>query len=193
MNKIGERIAVYRKTNGMTQDQLANVLGVSPQTVSKWETGTTMPDIMLLPVIAEVFETSVDSLFGSNKKAECKSFSTQNISDEMLDEFFKSMSCFWLGFEQNVSVTPEERANDTREFLKAHKNTQMLVMCNCDGNGVYGDSDMALTFNKSKEDIDALLQGDDAWTVLKRFADGEFFFGDKFIEFIKQNAHSTDI
>ena len=35
--------------NGFTQEILANTLGVSPQTVSKWETGTTMPDILLLP------------------------------------------------------------------------------------------------------------------------------------------------
>jgi transcriptional regulator with XRE-family HTH domain len=49
MNSIGERIAQLRKNSGFTQEILANTLGVSPQTVSKWETGTTMPDILLLP------------------------------------------------------------------------------------------------------------------------------------------------
>lgn len=49
MNNIGERIAQLRKNNGFTQEVLANTLGVSPRTVSKWETGTTMPDILLLP------------------------------------------------------------------------------------------------------------------------------------------------
>ena len=49
MNNIGERIAKLRKNSGFTQEVLANTLGVSPQTVSKWETGTTMPDILLLP------------------------------------------------------------------------------------------------------------------------------------------------
>ena len=49
MNSIGERIAQLRKNSGFTQEILANTLGVSPRTVSKWETGTTMPDILLLP------------------------------------------------------------------------------------------------------------------------------------------------
>ena len=57
MNNMGEIIAKLRKDAGFTQEQLANMIGVSAQTVSKWETGTTMPDIMLLPIIADVFNT----------------------------------------------------------------------------------------------------------------------------------------
>jgi len=46
-NTIGERIAVLRKSKGFTQEELASAIGVSAQSVSKWETGTTMPDILL--------------------------------------------------------------------------------------------------------------------------------------------------
>jgi len=49
---IGKNIADLRKNRGMTQEQLADILGVSSQTISKWENEVTMPDIMLLPVIA---------------------------------------------------------------------------------------------------------------------------------------------
>ena len=61
---IGKNIAELRKSSGMTQEQLAEILGVSSQTVSKWENDTTMPDIMLLPTIAGSFDITVDELYG---------------------------------------------------------------------------------------------------------------------------------
>lgn len=56
-----------RKGRSMTQEQVAEVLSVSPQAVSRWETGATYPDIALLPSIAEFFETTVDALLGTGK------------------------------------------------------------------------------------------------------------------------------
>lgn len=62
MKDMGEIIAKLRKGAGFTQEKLAAMVGVSSQTVSKWETGTTMPDILLLPIIADVFDVDIDSL-----------------------------------------------------------------------------------------------------------------------------------
>lgn len=64
MSKIKLKIAELRKSKGVGQQDLADVLGVSFQSVSKWETGTTMPDITLLPSIAEYFNVSIDELLG---------------------------------------------------------------------------------------------------------------------------------
>jgi len=61
---LSERILSLRKEKGLTQEALAGQLGVSFQAVSKWENGQSCPDIALLPLLAEVFEVSVDSLFG---------------------------------------------------------------------------------------------------------------------------------
>lgn len=61
---IGRRIAALRKGAGMTQEQLAERLGVSPQAVSKWENDISCPDISMLPAIAEVFGVSADALLG---------------------------------------------------------------------------------------------------------------------------------
>lgn len=61
---LGNRIAYYRRLNAMTQEELSYKLNVSPQAVSKWEQQLSSPDIMLLPVLAEVFHISVDELFG---------------------------------------------------------------------------------------------------------------------------------
>lgn len=60
---IGKNIARLRKEKDWTQAELGEMLGVSNQAVSKWESETSMPDIMLLPSIADAFECSIDDLF----------------------------------------------------------------------------------------------------------------------------------
>lgn len=61
---IGENIRKYRKQADLTQEELADKLGVSYQSVSRWENGSTYPDIELLPAIAELLSGSVDELMG---------------------------------------------------------------------------------------------------------------------------------
>ncbi len=67
MINIGKNIKSFRHSYGFTQAYLAERLGISVQAVSKWETGTSMPDIMLLPEIARVFGVSVDELFSDGE------------------------------------------------------------------------------------------------------------------------------
>lgn len=62
--KIGKKISEKRKEKGITQEELANYLGVSKPAVSKWESGQSYPDILLLPVMAAYFNISVDELIG---------------------------------------------------------------------------------------------------------------------------------
>lgn len=62
--QIHLKIAVLRKNKGMTQQELGDAIGVSYQTVSKWENGVTMPDIGMLPVLSEYFHVTVDELLG---------------------------------------------------------------------------------------------------------------------------------
>ena len=60
---IGNKIRELRLKHNITQSQLAEVLSVTIQSVSKWETGRSFPDITLLPVIARYFGISMDELF----------------------------------------------------------------------------------------------------------------------------------
>lgn len=60
---IAENIAKLRKSKGVTQEQLAATVNVSAQAVSKWETGTSQPDVQTLPLIADYFGVSIDYLF----------------------------------------------------------------------------------------------------------------------------------
>ncbi len=64
---LAERLRKYRKEKDMTQEALAQVIGVSPQSVSKWECGDGYPDITLLPGIANYFEVSIDELLGNDE------------------------------------------------------------------------------------------------------------------------------
>lgn len=64
MKKIQLRIADLRKQRRITQQELADAIGVSFQTISKWETSATMPDISVLPLLAEYFQVSTDQLLG---------------------------------------------------------------------------------------------------------------------------------
>ncbi|MCL2367044.1 MAG: DNA (cytosine-5-)-methyltransferase [Oscillospiraceae bacterium] len=57
-------ISRYRKETGLTQEALAEHLGITFQAVSKWETGQTVPDTMLLPKLAQILNVSVDKLLG---------------------------------------------------------------------------------------------------------------------------------
>lgn len=61
---LGERIKYHRKRLGLTQEELAQRMGVSAQAVSKWENNLSCPDISILPELAEVFDISLDELLG---------------------------------------------------------------------------------------------------------------------------------
>ena len=65
---MGARIARSRKEKGMTQEALANALGVSNQAVSKWEGGVCCPDIQLLPSLCDTLGLTLDELFGRERK-----------------------------------------------------------------------------------------------------------------------------
>ena len=62
-NRIGKNIAELRKRDHLTQEQVAKLLNVSPQAVSKWENGISLPDTEMMPKIAAVFGTNMDYLY----------------------------------------------------------------------------------------------------------------------------------
>ena len=76
--KINKIIKELRKKTNMTQEQLANILSISPQAVSRWENGTAMPDISYLPLLANLFGVTTDYLLGMD-------YSTY---DETIDKIF---------------------------------------------------------------------------------------------------------
>ena len=69
MNTIGKRIAEARKAKNINQNELAEILCVSPQAVSKWENDISCPDISLLPGLAKTLGISVDELLSGKQES----------------------------------------------------------------------------------------------------------------------------
>ena len=117
--ELGKKIKQLRFKAGLTQEQLAEKLGLGAQAVSKWETSVAMPDITLLPQIAEIFGVSIDDLFdltseqrlnGIENRLDAEDDLPQDIFWEY-EEFLKSQ----LADEKN-----KERATSLIAYLYWH-------------------------------------------------------------------------
>lgn len=86
--RCGEQLAFLRREKQITQEQLAQAMGVTNQAVSKWECGQSYPDITLLPRLAAYFQVTVDELLGVAKP--------------------QSMGNVYLGIKELFRETPEE-------------------------------------------------------------------------------------
>ena len=118
----------YRKLAGMTQEEVANYLMVTPQAVSKWETGNGTPDISLLVPIAEIFGISTDELLGNTAKVNGYRTESQE-SDSTYEERYEKYHTLLKYNPTNadilsklLSLTAEwlssERANMTEEKVE---------------------------------------------------------------------------
>ena len=83
--KIGGFLKDLRKEKGITQEQLAEKLGVSGRTISRWETGNNMPDISLLVEIAEYFDVSIPEIIKGERKSEDMKEETKEVAETMSD------------------------------------------------------------------------------------------------------------
>ena len=77
---MGKRISDLRKSKGMTQEQLAQQVGVTAQAVSKWENDLSCPDISILPQLAEALGVTTDELLGRTPLQEVKSETSETKS-----------------------------------------------------------------------------------------------------------------
>lgn len=111
-HSIGETLRQLRLQKGLTQEQLAEVFGVSAQAVSRWENDTSYPDITLLPGLAMFYNTSVDAIVG-------------------MDEIRKEETLRKIHSEINLLVTighTEEAVTLIRESLKTYPSDSGLLM-----------------------------------------------------------------
>ena len=81
--KIGTFLKLLRKEKNLTQEQLAEQLGVSNRTVSRWENGNNMPDISLLSEIAEFYDVSIPELIYGERKSENMREEAKEVAETM--------------------------------------------------------------------------------------------------------------
>jgi len=83
--KVGSFLKELRKEKGVTQEQFAEILGISGRTVSRWETGSNMPDISLLVEIAEFFEVSIPEIINGERKSENMNQEIKEVAESLSD------------------------------------------------------------------------------------------------------------
>ncbi len=104
---LGNQIRLNRRRINLTQEQLAEKFGTSPQAVSRWENGTTYPDIEMLPMIASFFEISLDALLG------CTEEEKEKFCEELQKSFEDAVRT--NDIEKTIEVMREIRRN-LREY-----------------------------------------------------------------------------
>ncbi len=162
MKQIGENIANLRRANGMTQEQLADIIGVSAQSVSKWETSTTMPDIMLLPVIADIFGVTVDVMYGRIKVEEKKS--ADKVFSDTIDTLLAGIGSF-----MDQYGTEEKRLY--REALEKDPHLKTGIM-NCGEGSVFYCGELGAALLKKQKD--EVFASEGACSVLDMLGDEKF-------------------
>lgn len=96
-SRIGQNIRALRARRLVSQEDLADAIGVTAQAVSKWETGVANPDLMLLPKLAEYFDVTIDSLFyiGEN----------DNMLPEDSADVLRQHADWWAGISETDLTT----------------------------------------------------------------------------------------
>lgn len=171
MNTIGEKIAELRKNRKMTQEELAGIVGVSAQSVSKWENSQTMPDIMLLPTLASALDVTVNDLFSIVSCVDhYESIHPDKAPEYAYRELVKALQ---QGLCDRDSL-PREEIVQTIARLGEGENGQSGLVGYDHGEmsgAVYANRNIALSFVKSKADALALLEDEKAAGILSVLAD----------------------
>ena len=169
MEIMARMIAQLRREHSMTQEALAERIGVSPQTVSKWENRTTCPDVALLPVIADVFDVTIDALYGREDAR--RAILPEQAIDHVID----------CARETFVGVCYEpERDGSFGAELAAYKRAMMLdarhrsVIENDRDVLYFRESRGLMALRKPEEGWNTLFDREDVAEILRLIADADF-------------------
>ncbi|MBR4192942.1 MAG: helix-turn-helix domain-containing protein [Oscillospiraceae bacterium] len=118
--ELGKKIRQLRFKAGLTQENLAEQLGLGPQAVSKWETGAALPDITLLPKLAEIFGVSIDELFDLSAEQRLNRIENSLDNEKTLpQELFREYEDFLK--DQLQDETHQKRATELLAYLYWHR------------------------------------------------------------------------
>ena len=118
--ELGKKIRQLRFKAGLTQEQLAEKLGIGPQSVSKWENAVAMPDITTLPLLAEVFGVSIDDLFDLTAEQRLNRIENRmDAEEELTQDVFREYEDF-LKTQMN-DETHQKRATSLIAYLYWHR------------------------------------------------------------------------
>jgi transcriptional regulator with XRE-family HTH domain len=108
---VGEVIAEQRKKKNVTQQDLADFIGVTKASVSKWETNQTYPDITLLPLLAAYFDISIDSLLSYNSQ----------LTSEEIQNIYRSL-------QGTLKTCPEDTLESLNRFIRRYYSCYPFIL-----------------------------------------------------------------
>ena len=118
--ELGKKIRQLRFRAKLTQEQLANKLGIAPQSVSKWENAASMPDITTLPLLAEVFGVTIDELFDLTSEQRLSRIENSlDITEELSPDLFRDYEDFLKA--QLEDAQNRQRATSLIAYLYWHR------------------------------------------------------------------------
>ena len=124
--ELGKKIRQLRFRAGLTQEQLAEKMGVGPQAVSKWENAAAMPDITALPLLAETFGVSIDDLFDLTTEQRLSRIENRmDMEEELPQDVFWEYEEFLKG--QLTSEPYKKRAGELIAYLYWHRMNSYAV------------------------------------------------------------------
>ena len=169
MERLARMIAALRRERGMTQEALAERIGVSPQTVSKWETDTNCPDVALLPILADEFGVSIDTLYG--RQAAQRALQPGEAIDRVIEAVRETVVATVYSpeldgrFEDQLAQYKRVMQSDLRQRSIIENDRDVLYFREALG---------ALALRKPEEGWNTLFGRDDAAALLRLLADDDF-------------------
>lgn len=124
--EIGKTIKTLRLEKQVRQEEMAQYLGVSSQAVSKWETGSSLPDITLLPAIAAYFGATIDELFQLSNESRLEQIENMmlresRVKQETFDQSVRFLKDILLDEPKNVRVYTDLAALYNHRALSDHR------------------------------------------------------------------------
>ena len=147
---IAASIARLRRERGMTQEALAEVIGVSPQTISKWENSTTYPDVALLPVLADVFGVTIDALYGREMQ---QSLLPENAIDNVIEHARRTF--VGVCYNPELDGKFEDQLAQYKKVMQADPRHRSVI-----------ENDRDVLYFREKLGVLALRKPEDGWSSL---------------------------
>ncbi len=166
---LAENIARLRRERGMTQESLAEMIGVSSQTISKWENSATWPDVALLPVIADVFGVTIDALYGREDERRAIH------PDKAIDQVIEAVRETIVGACWNPETDGKFEDNLEKYRKVMQSDLQQRSVIENDQDALYFRETLgALALRRPEEGWNSLFARDDVATLLRTLADDDF-------------------
>ncbi len=178
---LGDNIRRCRRALDMTQEQLAEQLGVSFQSVSRWENGTTYPDMELLPALARIFSVTVDALLGVSDDERRKQF--ESVCDRLKKELYADEKN-----EEAIVTVLRELRRDYMEFFF----NDTYYFYDIRNSGAYK---LPAVMQEVRLIFDEIVRRCDSNFVKSFFIEqmAEMEDGEHIVPFLRQNATAADL